>query len=214
MTTAFIDRWTARFDTVYEEAELKDVPWFTAAPGIKLMEAITSGLIRRGDKVADFGCGPGSDAVFLASAGAVVTAVDISPAALTKAKEFAEWAGVSVDFRHASILDTGLDGDSMDVVTDSFVFHNVSDEAQQGYAAEVHRVLRPDGRFLLNSFSDQMVDGSGPRRITSEQIFRTFTADRFVCEHLEIYRNLPTAARPDQLHWFGVFRAIKASAAL
>ena len=136
-----------------------------------------------------------------------MTGLDISAEALKKARLLADWAGVHVDFMQASVLETGLPAACADVVNDSFVFHNVKDESRGRYAAEIYRVLRSGGKFLFNSFSDRMVDGSGPRRITSDDIFRTFRPGRFECCHLEIYRNLPTEARPNQNHWFGVFRA-------
>ena len=208
MTQAFTNRWVELFGSAYDGRPLAEVPWFTAAPGLKIMEAVINGLITPGSDVVDLGCGPGSDAVFLAVAGARVTGVDSAPAALDKARALAAWAGVDVNFRQAGILDTGLEDGCADVVNDSFVFHNISDEARPDYAAEVHRITRPGGVFLLNAFSDRMVEGSGPRRITSREIFDAFPPDRFDCTHLEIYRNLPTAVRPGQFHWFGIFRTV------
>lgn len=208
MTRAFTDRWVDRFDTVYEDTSLVEVPWFTAAPSIKVVEAVISGIVSRGSEVVDLGCGPGLDAVFLATAGAKVIGIDAAAAALDRARALAAWAGVNVTFLQGDILGMGLPEACADVANDSFVFHNISDEARPAYAAEVYRILRPGGTFLLNAFSDRMVDGSGPRRISAAEIFETFPPDRFTCNQLEIHRNLPTAARPDQLHWFGVFRTV------
>ncbi len=206
MNDVFLERWVDRFDSVYGDTKLVDVPWFTAAPGLKLIESVVDGTVPRGSHVVDLGCGPGSDSVFLATAGAEVIGIDLDSDALGKARALADWAGVKVDFRQASIVDTGLPDACADIVNDSFVFHNVKDEARVAYAAEIQRILRPGGLFFLNSFSDHMVVGSGPRRITSRDIFTAFPPDRFECIRLEIYRNLPTAARADQLHWFGFFR--------
>jgi hypothetical protein len=96
------------------------------------------------------------------------------------------------------------------VVNDSFVFHNISDGARPMYAREVHRILRPRGVFLMSAFSDRMADGTGPRRISASEIFQTFGPDRFTCEHLENYLDLPTDARPGQHHWFCLFRTVPA----
>ncbi|RUU32403.1 class I SAM-dependent methyltransferase [Mesorhizobium sp. M6A.T.Ce.TU.016.01.1.1] len=206
MTRAFIDRWVDRFDTVYGTTPLAEVPWFTAAPGIKLIEAVIDGLIKRGSDIVDLGCGPGVDAVFLAAAGARVVGIDSSAAALDRARTLASWAGVDVGFRQGDILATGLPDACADIVNDSFVFHNVSDEARPLYAAEVYRILRPGATFLLSAFSDRMANGTGPRRISASEIFDTFPPNRFNCQHLEVYQNLPTPTRPGQYHWFGVFR--------
>jgi ubiquinone/menaquinone biosynthesis C-methylase UbiE len=205
---AFTNSWLDRFGSAYDSTPLAAVPWFTAAPGLKVMHAVIDGLIPRGCDVVDLGCGPGIDAVFLAVAGARVTGIDAAPSALAKARALAEWAGVDIAFHQASIVETGLSDACADVVNDSFVFHNIADESRSAYAAEVHRILRPGGVFLLNAFSDRMVAGTGPRRISASEIFTSFLPNRFDCTHLEIYRDLPTAARSDQHHWFGVFRRV------
>lgn len=203
---AFTDRWVDRFASAYADTPLRDIPWFTAAPGIKLVQAFIDGLIVPGSVAVDLGCGPGVDAVFLATCGVSVTAIDPSAEALAKARALAQWAGVALQLVQADARQTSLADGFADIVNDSFVFHNFKDDARAPYAAEIHRILKPGGLFLLSAFSDAMVAGSGPRRITSEEIFASFTADRFVCQHIELYRNLPTPARPVQRHWFAVFR--------
>jgi SAM-dependent methyltransferase len=54
-------------------------------------------------KALDLGCGSGQNAVWLAQRGWVVTAVDISPGAITEAKGSAAAAGVSIAFDVADI---------------------------------------------------------------------------------------------------------------
>ena len=56
------------------------------------------------------------------------------------------------------------------------------------------------------AFSDRMVDGTGPLRISAAELFDAFRPAVWECLSLENYRNLPTEARPGQFHWFGVFR--------
>ncbi|MBB5938991.1 class I SAM-dependent methyltransferase [Streptomyces zagrosensis] len=204
---AFTDSWVDRFSTIYAEAPLAELSWFTAAPGPELVKLVIDGVIRRGDCVVDLGSGPGVDAVFLAAQGMKVTGVDLSAAALERARAWAALAGVEVDFVHGDVLDVPLLDGLADVVTDSFVFHNMRDEARAAYAGQVHRLLRPGGLFVLNSFSDHMVAGTGPRRVTSAEILATFDSGRFDCVDLRLYRNLPTADKPDQIHWIGQFRA-------
>ncbi|GAA3440215.1 class I SAM-dependent methyltransferase [Kutzneria kofuensis] len=206
MSHAFIDRWVDRFDTVYDETALGRIPWFTASPGIKVIEAVITGLIKRGDRVVDLGCGPGCDAVFLASAGVDTVAFDRDETALRKARQLADWAGVTVELVQGDILATGLPAESFDVVNDSFVFHNVRAEARAAYAGEAARILKPGGTLLVSAFSDRMVDGTGPLRISAAELFDTFRPAVWECLSLENYRNLPTEARPGQFHWFGVFR--------
>ncbi|GEB49282.1 class I SAM-dependent methyltransferase [Streptomyces cacaoi] len=203
---AFTDSWVDRFSTVYADAPLAELSWFTGAPGIELIKLVIDGVIPRGARVIDLGSGPGVDAVFLAAQGMRVTGVDLSPEAVARARSWAELAGVGAEFVQGDVLDVPLPDHRADLVTDSFVFHNMRDEARDRYAAQVHRLLRPGGLFVLNSFSDHMVAGTGPRRVTSAEILDTFDSDRFECEELRLYRNLPTEKKPEQIHWIGRFR--------
>lgn len=203
---AFTESWLDKFTGVYEETPMVQLSWFTACPGVELVNMVIQGVIKRGDRVIDLGSGPGVDAVFLAAQGMSVTAVDLSPDAVRRAEAWARLAGVSVDFLVADVLNVPRPAGGFDVATDSFVFHNMRDDARRAYADEVHRLLVPGGLFVLNSFSDHMVSGTGPRRISSGEILQTFDGDRFACEELRLYRNLPTEAKPDQIHWIGRFR--------
>jgi ubiquinone/menaquinone biosynthesis C-methylase UbiE len=204
---AFTQRWTDTFSSVYAEEPLAKLSWFNASPGLELIKRVIDGTLKPEQRLIDLGSGPGVDAVFLSVQGLDVTGVDLSPDAVARATRWAELAGADANFIQSDVLDVPLPDSSADVVTDSFVFHNMRDEARAHYADEVHRLLKPGGLFLLNSFSDKMVAGTGPRRITSDDILSTFTADRFACVALYVYRNVPTRTKPDQLHWFGEFRA-------
>ncbi|MBA6434397.1 class I SAM-dependent methyltransferase [Streptomyces sp. GMR22] len=205
--TAFTQSWTDTFSSVYANQPLAKLSWFNASPGLELVKRVIDGTLKPGQRLIDLGSGPGVDAVFLSVQGLVVTGVDLSPDAVARATRWAELAGADAEFIQGDVLDVPLPDSSADVVTDSFVFHNMRDDARPRYADEVHRLLKPGGLFLLNSFSDKMVAGTGPRRITSEDILTTFTAERFECVALYVYRNVPTRTKPDQLHWFGEFRA-------
>ncbi|MGI5506241.1 class I SAM-dependent methyltransferase [Lentzea sp. CA-135723] len=205
---AFTETWVDKFSTVYADSPLVELSWFTASPGIELIKLVIDGTIRRGDRVIDLGSGPGVDAVFLAAQGMNVTGVDLSESAVENARTWAKLAGVSAEFVQGDVLDVPLPAHEADVVTDSFVFHNMRDEARPVYAEQVHRLLKPGGLFVLNSFSNHMVEGTGPRRVTSAEILSTFDSSRFECVDLRLYRNLPTAAKPDQIHWIGQFRAL------
>ncbi|MFF4102740.1 class I SAM-dependent methyltransferase [Streptomyces sp. NPDC001903] len=205
--TAFTQTWTDTFSSVYAQEPLAKLSWFNASPGLELIKRVIDGTLKPGQRLVDLGSGPGVDAVFLSVQGLDVTGVDLSPDAVARARRWAELAGAPAEFIQGDVLDVPLPDHSADVVTDSFVFHNMRDDARERYADEVHRLLKPGGLFLLNSFSDHMVEGTGPRRITSEEILATFRPDRFTCVGLYVYRNVPTQAKPDQLHWFGEFRA-------
>lgn len=202
---AFTDRWADHFSRQYEESPLAKVSWFTGTVSPALSALVVDGTLHAGQHVVDLGCGPGVHAAFLACHGMTVTGIDRSTAVLAFARRYIDLLGLDVTLMPADILATGLPTGQADVVHDSFVYHNVRTEARNAYVAEAARLLKPQGLFVLAGFSDWMTPGSGPIRLSSDDILDAFLP-RFRLEELRRFRNLPTAARPDQWHWLGLFR--------
>jgi ubiquinone/menaquinone biosynthesis C-methylase UbiE len=209
---AFTDRWAQTFSALYTDLPLAEISWFTGAVSPMLAQLVIDGTLQPGQRVVDLGCGAGVQAAFLARHGMDVTGVDSSPKALEMAGAINALYGTKVDFVEADILATGLPGAQADVVHDSFVYHNVRPEAREAYVAEAARLLKPGGLFVMVGFSDRMTPGSGPLRLTSDDILGA-VLPRFEVEELRRFRNLPTRARPDQWHWFGLFRVRGAAVA-
>ncbi|MFD0207328.1 MULTISPECIES: class I SAM-dependent methyltransferase [Saccharothrix] len=101
-------------------------------------------------RALDVGCGPGRNAVHLASAGFTVDAVDLSPAAVTWAEDRAREADVAVRFRCGDVFDQ--DGE-YDLVYDSGCFHHLPPHRRISYLALLDRVLAPGGHFALTCFA-------------------------------------------------------------
>ncbi len=68
-------------------------------------------------RALDVGCGEGADAVWLATRGWQVTALDVSEVALQRAAVHAGRAGVDVTWRHAALLDADLPATAFDLVS-------------------------------------------------------------------------------------------------
>lgn len=102
----------------------------------------------RGLDVLDYGCGDGPDTTLLASRGAIVQALDLSPELLERAAGRLRLDGHDqlVTFHCGSAHDVPLPDGSMDVVVGHSVLHHLDLAIA---AREVHRVLRPGGRALF-----------------------------------------------------------------
>ena len=179
--------------------------WNFGTAGTKLVELVIDGSIKRGSKVLDIGSGPGNEAIFLAKQGMVVTGLDLNPDAISLAKKLAELQAVEVEFVQGDALETPFKKEVFDVVNDTFVFHHFSKNIRSQYAKEIYRLLKPGGIFVIRGFSNKMTPGTGPFRLTGKDIVEPF-CEFFDIEHLSLFKNVPTEKRPDQWHWFGIFR--------
>lgn len=101
-----------------------------------------------GQRIADLGTGTGVLAREFATAGCVVTGVDVAPELLAQARELDAAAGVEVTYRVAPAEDTGLPAGAWDVVTAAHCWHWF--DAPRA-VEEVRRLLAPGGTVVLCS---------------------------------------------------------------
>lgn len=109
--------------------------------------------ISRGSRVIDFGCGPGLYTSRLARLGASVTGVDFSPRSIAYARQQAEQDGLEIDYHEADYLEFQPD-DRFDLVTLIMCdFCALSPVQRVTMLNNCDRILKPDGRVLLDVYS-------------------------------------------------------------
>jgi len=118
-----------------------------------------------GGRLLDIGCGEGRHSFAARRLGFRVTAMDFEPLALTRARRFARLKKVAgVVFRRASVLRLPFPDSSFDVALDYGCLHHQRKSDWPAYKANLLRVLKPDGFYILTVFSPRFIMFRGSRR--------------------------------------------------
>lgn len=124
--------------------------------------------------ILDIGCGTGEHAIFFNLLGYDVTGIDASTKAIELAKEKATKNNIEIAFfvKDALYL-TGFEN-KFNTIIDSGVFHIFSDADRRIYILNLLKVLKKDGLLFILCFSEWEPPGYGPRRITEQEIHKSF----------------------------------------
>jgi ubiquinone/menaquinone biosynthesis C-methylase UbiE len=112
--------------------------------------------IQPGQSVLDIGCGSGNltlTAAAQAGPGARVHGVDASPEMIGVARRKASRAGSSVHFDVGLIEKLPFPDAEFDIVITRLAVHHLPDDLKRQGFAEVFRVLKRGGRFLIADFT-------------------------------------------------------------
>jgi SAM-dependent methyltransferase len=150
-----------QMEAIYRELSPSKIPWCLDKPPDELVRLIESGRIQPCDAV-DLGCGAGSYAVWLASRGFQVTGIDLAPAAIELAERLASERGASCRFVVGDLLqDAARFSQSFDFAYDWELLHHIFPEDREIYVRNVHRMLRPGGRYFSVCFSEEDLEFGG-----------------------------------------------------
>jgi len=138
-----------RWDRAYRDG--KQPPWDTGQPAPDLKQAVENGDLKPCRTVV-LGCGSGTNAIYLASKGFDVTAIDVAPTALGIAQAKAEKAGVSVCWVLADVLALP-EVEPFELIFDRGCYHNVRYVDAAGFVESTLTLSRPGTQFLLLSLN-------------------------------------------------------------
>lgn len=129
-------------------------PW-EERPRSDLLEAAVAGpgALQPG-RALDIGCGTGPDAVYVASHGWRVTAVDMVEKALAQGEDRAEREGVEVDYRLGDVTDLhglGL-GPGYSLLYDFGCIHGLPDRKRRAAIKGVTELAAPGATLILLAF--------------------------------------------------------------
>ena len=140
--------WAAGYDVL--------VGWMTLGkePALRQM-TVELAQVKPGDQVLDVGCGTGSLTIVAkraAGPAGEVHGIDPAPGMIELARRKATRAGAEVNFQVGLIEDIPFPEAKFDLVLSSLMLHHLPDDLKRKGFSEVHRVLKPGGRFVAVDF--------------------------------------------------------------
>lgn len=173
-----------RWDERYEQG---DTPWETGQPSSELRR-VNAEVPIKPCRAVELGCGTGASAVWLARQGFDVTALDLSPLAVERARRRADEAGVRLNCLVADVLDppselTGPFG----FFFDRGCYHVVRREGAAAYLETLRRLTRPGSLGLVLAGNAREPHDPGPPTVTEEQM-RTELSPLFDIVQLREFR--------------------------
>lgn len=140
-------------------------------------EMIRLAELQPGQCALDVGCGTGNLLLALGARvpGVELAGLDPDARALARAQRKARRAGVAVAWQRGFAQDLPYPDSEYDRVFSSMMLHHLDPEAKEALLADVRRVLRPDGMFVLADVDrDAAIHGHGPlsRRMARSTLVR------------------------------------------
>ena len=156
----------ARWEERYEKG---DTPWDTGHPSTELQRVVAEERIEPCPAI-EMGCGTGTNAVWLAAQGFDVTAVDVSPRAIERARARAAAAGVRVRFLTADVLDPADLGGPYEFFFDRGCYHVARRIDAPRYVRTLFEVTQPGSLGLVLAGNAREPQDPGPPVVTEAEL--------------------------------------------
>lgn len=173
-----------RWDERYAKG---DTPWETGQPSSEL-QRVCGEIPIRPCRALELGCGTGASAVWLAQQGFDVTALDLSPLAVERARRRADEAGVNVRFLVVDVRNPPPDlVGPFNFFFDRGCYHVVRREDVAAYLKTLRRLTGPEALGLVLAGNAREPHEPGPPVVSEEQI-RNELGSLFDIIHLREFR--------------------------
>jgi SAM-dependent methyltransferase len=156
----------AHWERRYREG---DSPWDTGRPSTELQRVLAEDEIAP-CRCIELGCGTGTNAVWLAQQGFDVTAVDISPLAIDRARGRAAAARVAVRWLVADVLDPPNLGAPYRFFFDRGCYHVVRRGDVQSFLHTLDRITEPETLGLVLTGNAREPHDPGPPVVDEESL--------------------------------------------
>ncbi len=111
---------------------------------------VSPGLLKKGDKVLDLGCGPGLYSVRLAAKDIKVTGIDISERSLNYAIAQARKYNLDIEYRLLNFFDLDYKNEFDAAIQVFGEMGTFSDEKRDILLGKIHSALKPGGLFIFD----------------------------------------------------------------
>jgi SAM-dependent methyltransferase len=171
----------------YAKTPYNQLPWYSSRPSPWLVRAVRNRWIRPPGPIVDIGCGAGTNVLWLSSKGFRATGVDLAGGAIDAARRRATRRGSSAVFREGSALSMPFRRSAFGAAMDNGCFHTLPWVQRAQYAAEVARVVRPGGAFLLTWIGREETRDFGPPHRPSLQEVAEAVESSFTFSQVEFF---------------------------
>ena len=160
------------WDAFYRRDDLPG--WDVGRADRHLVKAVEDETFRPG-RAIEFGCGTGTNAIYLAGKGFKVTGVDVAPTALAIAAKKASKAGVKVDWVLADVVAMPKLG-PFDLIFDLACYHHIQKYNSAGYVETLRHLSHRGTQVLILAHSPaDGRRGEWPPAVKEETISNDFS---------------------------------------
>jgi len=172
---------------VYAETPYQKLPWYSPRPSAWLVKAVRARWVSPPGPIVDIGCGAGTNVLWLARRRFHATGIDLAPGAIAAAEQRARRRRATAKFRVGNALALPMRSASFGAALDNGCFHTLPVTERGTYAAEVARVLRPKGVFLISWVAREETRQFGPTHRPSLQEVTEAFESRFIFLHTQFF---------------------------